>query len=120
ARMQRLDLEALPDERLQSARGAVERVAFGHLRTKHGAPRPDEEARVDEERHHLALGHRLAVEPFDRQPLRTTCLDVRDERGECLLQPRFVGLAQRNERAAAALDVEDSLTAEEDDMRARD
>jgi len=30
ARVRRFDLEALPDEWLQSSRGAVERVAFGH------------------------------------------------------------------------------------------
>ena len=31
ARVRRLDLEPLPDERLQAARGAMERVALGHV-----------------------------------------------------------------------------------------
>jgi hypothetical protein len=42
----------------------------GKLRTKDGAPRPDEESHVDEERHRVALGDRLAVEALDREPLR--------------------------------------------------
>ena len=31
ARVRRLDLEPLPDERLQAARSAMERVALGHV-----------------------------------------------------------------------------------------
>ena len=46
--------------------------------------------------------------------------DVRDERGERGPQPRLVRLAQRHERAAAALDEERRLAAEQDDVRAGD
>ena len=115
--MRRFDLDALADERLETARGAMERVAFGHLRTKHGAPRPDEEACVDEERHHVALGDGLAVEALHREALGAARLDVLDECGERRAQPRIVALAQGNERPPAALDVEDRLAAEEDDVR---
>ena len=41
------------------------------------------------------------------------------ERGEGRPQPLLLGLAERDERAAAALDVERGRTAEQHDMRAR-
>ena len=66
------------------------------------------------------LGHRLAVEALDRQPLRAAALDVRDERRERRRAAILVRLAQRHERAAAALDEQRRLAAEQDDVRAGD
>ena len=66
------------------------------------------------------LADGMAVEALDREPLRAAALDVVDERRERRTQPRFVRLAQRHERAAAALDEERRLAAEQDDVRTRD
>ena len=38
ARVRRLDLEPLPDERLQAARGTMKRVALGHCGQLRSAP----------------------------------------------------------------------------------
>ena len=46
--------------------------------------------------------------------------NVRDERVERRTEPRLVGIAQRHERAPAALDVEHRLAAERDDVGAGD
>ena len=63
----------------------------------------------------------LPVEALDREAgLAAAALHVRDERLERRSQPRLVGLAQRHERAAAALDEERGLAAEQDDVRAGD
>ena len=91
------------------------------LRAQHGAARAGEEAGLDEQRHDLRLGHRLAVEALDREPLRAaarvTCATSAASAGP---QPLLVRLAQRHERPAAALDEERRLAAEQDDVRARD
>ena len=63
---------------------------------------------------------RLAVEALDREPLQPAAADVRDERLERRAEPALLGIAQRDERAAAALDEEDGLSPEQDDVRARD
>ena len=68
-----------------------------NLRAEHGAPWPGEEPCLDEQRHRVTLGDRLAVEPFDGEPLRSAATHMRDERSQCRAQPRFVGVAQRNE-----------------------
>src|SRR5205814_4685642 len=61
----------------------------------------------------------LAVEPFDREPLGATTFDVLDERLERDAQPVILGITERHERAAAALDEQRGLAAEEDDVCAR-
>src|SRR6266511_3384000 len=90
------------------------------LRTQHGAARACEESHVEQERHDLRLADRLAVEPFDREALRAALLDVFDECAEGDAEPSFLGIAQRNERAPAALDEQRRLAAEQDDVRAGD
>src|SRR6184192_583952 len=87
---------------------------------EHGAARAGEEPGLDEQRQHLVLGHRFAVEALDRKALRTAGADVLDERGECRSQPLLIRLAERDERTAAALDEERSLAAQQDDVRAGD
>ena len=145
--MRRLDLEPLADERLEPPRRAMEGVALGTVAdgvhalgaelgparptpsrnaraSAHGrrtARRgPGEEAGLDEQRHRVGLGHRLAVEALDREPLRAARRGRarRARRAPAGATPRRV--AQRHERAAAALDVERRLAAEQDDVRARD
>ena len=69
---------------------------------------------------HERLVDRLAVEALDGEPLRAAALHVRDERGERDAQPVLLRLAQRDERAAAALDEEHRFAAEQHDLRARD
>ena len=93
------------------------------LGAQHRSPRAGEETGLDEQRHDLRLGHGLAVETLDGKPLRLTetrrranVLDQRSDRGA---QPLLVRLAQRDERAAAALDVEGGLPTEEHDLRPR-
>jgi hypothetical protein len=54
---------------------------------QHGAARAGEEAGLDEELHRLGCHHRLAVEALDREPLRPSGLDVRDERLERRPEP---------------------------------
>ena len=120
ARVRRLDGDRLPDEHLQPARGAGERIALGHgLGPQHGAARACEEAGFEQQRHDLRLADGAPVEALDREPLRAAALDVVDERGERGTEPRLVGVAQRHERAAATLDEQRRLTAEQHDLRAR-
>ncbi len=85
------------------------------LRAQHGASRAGQEAGLDEELHGFRLRDRLAVEALDRKTFRTTRPDVGDERGECRSQPLVVGIAERDERPAAALDEERRLAVEEHD-----
>src|SRR5581483_11514940 len=121
ARVRELDLEPLADERLEAAGGAVGGVALGHgLRPQHRPARPGEEARLDEERKRVAVADRGAVEALHGQPPRPARAHVRHERRERRAKPRLLRLAQRDERAAAALDVERSLAAEEHDPGAGD
>ena len=87
---------------------------------KHGAARPGEEAGLEQQRHDLGLADGVAVEALDREPLRAAAPHVVDERGERRTQPGLVRLAQRHERAPAALDEQRCLSAEQDDVRARD
>src|SRR6478672_7213642 len=84
------------------------------LRPQHRPPRTGEEAGLDEELHRLGLRDRLAVEALDRKPFGTTRPHMGHERGECGSQPVVVGLAERDERPAAALDEERRLAVEED------
>jgi len=88
------------------------------MRPKDGAPRAREEARLDEQRHHVALGDRLAVEPLDRQALEPRPARVVDQGDERNPEPPFLGIAEGDERAAAALDEEGGLAVEKDDVRA--
>jgi signal transduction histidine kinase len=90
------------------------------LGAEDGTARAGEEAGVDQQRHHHRVGDRLAVEALDREPLGASALHVGDEGGERDAQPLLLRLTQRNERAAAALDEERRLAAEQDDVRAGD
>src|SRR5712691_2531102 len=75
--VRRLDVELLADERLQTACRAVDRVSFGHRGnvitasggsgTKDGTARTGEEAGFEQQRHHVGLADRLAVEALDRE-----------------------------------------------------
>src|SRR4051794_5901602 len=90
------------------------------LRTEDRTPRAGEEAGLDEQRHRNRLDDRLAVEPLHRQALAAGAADMRNEGRERDAQPLLLGLAQRDERAAAALDEEGRLAAEQHDVGARD
>ena len=92
-------------------------VAYG----RRTAPaRPGEEAGLDEQAHRLRLDDRLAVEALDREPLRAARAHVRDERLDRRPEPLGIRVAQRDERAAAALDEQRRLAVEQDDPGARD
>jgi hypothetical protein len=121
ARMRHLDLEPIANERLETVGYPVEGVSLRHRSgPEHRPARPREEAGLDEQRHHVAFRHRLAVEPLDGQPLRATAPHMRDESRERRPQPRLVGIQQRNERTAAALDVQHRLTAQQHNVCASD
>src|SRR6266542_1381574 len=90
------------------------------LGPKDSAAGAGEEAGLEQERHHVGLPHGLAVEALDREALRATAPDVLHERRERGPQPFLVRLAERDERAAAPLDEERRLTAEEDHLGSRD
>src|SRR5437868_5332427 len=83
------------------------------LGPKDRTARAGEEAGLEEERHHVRLADGLTVEALDRETLRTAAPDVLDERGERGPQPFLVGLPERDEGAAAALDEERRLAAEQ-------
>src|SRR5918996_1658380 len=87
-------------------------------RPQHGPPRPREEAGLEEERHDLRLADRLAVEALHRQAPHARAAGMGDEGLESRPQPGLLGLAQRDERAAAALDEKRRLAAEQDDLGA--
>src|SRR6266508_5964402 len=87
-------------------------------RPQDGAARTGEEACLEQQRHDLRLADRTAVEALDREPLRAAALHMLDESGERRAQPRLVRLAQRHERAAAALDEQCRFTAEQHHVRA--
>src|SRR5690349_6709440 len=88
---------------------------------QHRAPGPGQEAGLDEQRHRLAFGDRLAVEALDREALPgAAAADVLDERGQRRPQPRFVGIAKRDERAAAALHEQGRHAADHHDLSAGD
>ena len=74
-----------------------------------------------EQRHDLRSLTRLAVEALDREallrPLLRTCATSAVEGGS---EPALVRITQRDERAAAALDEERGLAAEQDDVRTGD
>src|SRR6266511_3563422 len=91
-----------------------------YLRAKHGAPGTGEETCLEQQRHDLCLADRLAVEAFDREPLRAALLHMVDERRKRDAQPTLFRIAQRHERAAAALDEQRGLSAEQDDVRSGD
>ena len=88
---------------------------------KHGAPRAGEEAGLDEQLQDVALDDRPAVEALDREPLgrgrREPTSTSAATRGP---EPVRIGIAEREQRAPAALDVERRLAAEQHDVGARD
>ena len=88
------------------------------LRTQDRPPRARQEADLDEERHDVALRDRLAVEALNREALQASCADLFDERGQRRAEPVLVRIAERDKRAAATLDEERRLAAEQDDLRA--
>src|SRR6266550_3539227 len=103
--------------RLESGRRRPARPS----RTQDGAARAGEETGLDEQRHRVALGDGLAVEALDREALlRAVAANVLDQSGERGPEPTLFRVPQRDQRAAAALDEERGLTAEEDDFRTRD
>jgi DNA-binding CsgD family transcriptional regulator len=77
-----------------------------------GPPRAGEEAGVEQEREHLGLRHRPPVVALNGEALRAAAPHVGDERVQGRAEPRLVRLAQRHERAPAALDEEHGLAAE--------
>ena len=85
-----------------------------------GAPRPGEEARLDEQRQRIGLDDRLAVEPLDGEPLRAARTDVGDERVQRGPQPGLLGIPEWDERAAPALHVERGLAVQQHDPRTDD
>src|SRR5207248_11204844 len=89
-----------------------------YLRAQNRPPRAHEEAGFDQQGQHERLGDGLAVEALDGQPFRAAALHLRDERSQRDAEPVLLRLAQRHERAAAALDEERRLASEQDDMRA--
>ena len=103
-----------------TVRHAIFGVVLGRLGTENGSPGAGEEAGLEQERHQLGVGNRLAVEALDREALPALRLHVLDEGRECGPQPLLVGLAERDDRAPTALDEERCLAAEEDDVRACD
>ena len=88
--------------------------------TQDSAARPGQEAGLDEQGQCVALHDRPPVEALDREPAAAVRSDPADEGGERRAEPVAVGVAERQQRPAAALDVEHGLTAEEDDVRAGD
>src|SRR3954470_19021394 len=90
--------------------------AYNDSGAEHGPPRAREEAGLDEERHRERAGHRLAVEALDGEPLAAAPAHVQDKRVECEPEPFLFGLAQGDERTAAALDEENCLAVQEDDL----
>ena len=94
---------------------AADSWLFG--RQGRGRPaRAGHEAGLEEERHQLGLPHRFAVEALDRQALAPLGLHVLDESRERGPQPFFVRFPQGDDRAAAPLDEERRLAAQEDDL----
>src|SRR6478735_1018103 len=91
----------------------------GALRPQDRAPWACEEARLDEQRQGVALDDRAAVEALDREPPPTIGPHPFDERREGRPEPLGVRVAQRQQRAAAALDVERRLAAQEHDVGSR-
>ena len=101
--------------------GALRRPAPRNAsRTQDGSPRSGQEPHLQQERHRLRLGDRLAVEALDRKPSDAALPDVPDERFQGRAQPPLLRLAQRDERTAAALDEERGLSAEQNDVSAGD
>src|SRR5256885_4841491 len=93
----------------------------GSSRAENAPPRPGEKAGFDEQRHCFALRDRLAVEALDREALlRAAGTNIVDQSGEDGPEPALVGIAERNERAAATLDEQRGLAAEQDDLGAGD
>src|SRR5439155_9543832 len=87
---------------------------------KRRAARALDETRVQQERHDRRLRDRLAVDALDCEPLHARPADVVDQRGESFAEPAILRIAQRDERAAAALDEQRRLAAQQDDACARD
>ena len=110
---QRLSFEPSTGAR-DSAQPSIE------LRPQNRAPRPGQEPRLDEERQGLALPDRLSVEPLDGEPFPREPPRVVDEGGQRKPQPLRIGIPQRHERAAAALDEQGRPAAEQDDIGAGD
>ena len=93
----------------------------GNSRARRTARRgPARKSRLDEERQRLALSDRPSVEPLDREALAREPPRVVDERRQRHPQPLVVGIAQRHERPAAALDEQGGPAAEQDDVGAGD
>src|SRR5436190_13269497 len=87
---------------------------------KRRAARSLDETRVQQQRHDRRLRDRLAIEALDREPLHARPADVVDECRERFAEPVVLQIAQRHERAAAALDEQRRLAAQQDDPCARD
>src|SRR5438094_6785133 len=87
---------------------------------KRRAARALDESGLEQERHDRRLANCLAVEPLDRETFHARPADVVDQRGESVAEPAILRIAQRDERAAAALDEQRRLAAEEHHARARD
>src|ERR671930_1310264 len=74
-----------------------------------------DETGLEQERHDRGFAHRLAVEALDREASLSRAAEVLDQCREGLAEPVFLGIAQRDERAAAALHEQRGLAAEQDD-----
>src|SRR6185503_9701018 len=103
----REDEASRPAPRLPPARGGAPRCdglrlpRARRLAAEDGSARAREESRLDEQRHDLALTHRLAVETLDREALLAGGAHVCDKRVQGGAKPFRVRIPQRHERAAA-------------------
>src|SRR5215210_590563 len=104
------------DERAQPAR-PEDATASGASWSQDGTARARHEPGLEQQRHDLRVADGLAVEALDGEPLPAAPFDVGDEGRQRLPEPVLLGLPQRDERAAAALDVQRRLAAEQDHVR---
>src|SRR2546423_6167356 len=87
------------------------------LSAQNSPARAGEEPDLEQQRHDLRLADRLPVEALDGETLLpATLLHLLDERDERSAEPAFLGITERHERAAAALDEERRLASEKDDL----
>src|SRR5205814_5212987 len=114
----RLDRHLLADEDLEPPRCSSERISFGHgrLGSEHDPTGAREKARFEEQRHHVALADRLAVESLHREPFDPGLANVVDERHERGPEPALVRISKWYERTATSFDEERGSTPEQDDL----